>query len=136
MKNADRFDYFDIDEVYTATEKVYRGSGIVNRTGVIFADTGSYNYYTFLGEDAKRIDITAAGDASRSLLVIGDSSAAAFITFLVPNYGKITYINPQLYNDSIADMLAGDGFTDVVIITYNTYAGRLLHSDLAKLAGN
>ncbi len=136
MKNADRFDYFDIDEAYTATEKVYRGSGIVNRTGVIFADTGSYNYYTFLGEDAKRIDITAAGDASRSLLVIGDSSAAPFITFLVPNYGKITYINPQLYNDSIADMLAGDGFTDVVIITYNTYAGRLLHSDLAKLAGN
>ncbi len=135
MKNADKFYYFDIDDLYSCTEKVYRGSGNVHRTGVIFADTSSYNYYTFLGEDAKRIDIEAAGDASRSVLVIGDSAAAPFITFLVPNYGKITYINPSIYSESIADMLSGSEFNDIVVITYNTYAGRLLYSDLEKIAG-
>ena len=136
MNNADKFVYFDIDELYNASEKVYRGTGIVNRKGVIFADTGSYNYYTFLGEEAKKIEITGSGDSSRSLLLIGDSSAAAFATFLVPNYGRITYINSALHSDNIIDLLSGSDFDDVVLIYYNTTAGRLLYSDLNRLTGN
>ena len=136
MNNADKFVYFDIDELYNASEKVYRGTGVVNRKGVIFADTGSYNYYTFLGEEARKIEITGSGDSSRSLLLIGDSSAAAFATFLVPNYAKITYINSALHSDNIVDLLSGGEFDDVVLIHYNTTAGRLLYSDLNRLTGN
>ncbi|MBO4501282.1 MAG: hypothetical protein J5760_03480 [Clostridia bacterium] len=133
MNNADRFTYFDIDSVYSATEKVYRGSGVVNRRGVIFADTGTYNYYTFLGEEAKKIEITSTSASSGSILVIGDSSASAFCTFLIPHYQKITFINSGLYKESIADLLSGSEYDAVVLIHYNTTAGRLLYSDLERL---
>ncbi len=136
MNNADKFTYYDIDSVYSATEKVYRGSGEVNRRGVIFADTGTYNYYAFLGEEAKKIEITSTGASSGSILVIGDSSASAFCTFLIPHYQKITFINSGLYKDSIADLLSGSEFDSVVLIHYNTTAGRLLYSDLERLTAN
>ena len=135
LANADQFVYFNVDEVYTLSEKVYRGTGAVSRRGVIFADTGSYNYYTFLGEECKRIDITGAGDESRTALVIGDSAASAFITFLAPHYSKITYINSGIHSDNITELLSGNDYGDIILIHYNTTAGRTLYKDINRLTG-
>ncbi len=133
-KNADILYYYDIDSAYTTSEKVYRKSGIVNRDGVIFTDVPSYSYYCFLGEDARRIDVATNTKSGKKLLVIGDTSASPLVTLLVPHYDSITFVNSTLQTEDISDILASS-FDDVLIISYNTNAGRLIYKNINAMAG-
>lgn len=133
-KNADILYYYDIDSAYTASEKVYRRSGIVNRDGVIFTDVPSYSYYCFLGEDARRIDVATNTKSGKKLLVIGDTSASPLVTLLVPHYDSITFVNSTLQTEDISDILASS-FDDVLIVNYNTNAGRLIYKNINAMAG-
>ncbi len=134
-KNADSLYYYDVDDAYKASEKVYRRSGIVNREGVIFTDVPSYAYYCYLGEDARMIDVATSAGTGKNLLVIGDSSASPVVTLLVPHYDNITFVNSTLQTDDITDVIANGKFDDVLIINYNTNAGRLIYKNINSMAG-
>ena len=133
-KNSDILYYYDVDEAYASSEKVYRKSGVVNRDGVIFTDVPSYSYYCYLGEEAKRIDVATSTKSGKKILVIGDSSASPLVTLLVPHYDTITFVNSTLQTENISELLGG-GYDDVLIINYNTNAGRLVYKNINSMAG-
>lgn len=134
-ENADVFYYYDIDEAYKSNLTVYKGGGYVKKEGVIYFDVPSYSYYCFLSDEAPKIEITTKVNAGKSVLVIGDSSAAPFVTFLVPHYDKITYINSERCNESILDLLSSGEYDDIVVINYNTTAAKKVYEAQNKLAG-
>lgn len=133
-ENFDVFFYYDIDEMYLSSLNIYKG-GIVKKDGVIYFDVPSYGYYCFLSDEAAKMEITTKVKTGKSVLVIGDSSAAPFATFLVPHYDKITYINTNHAKDSILDLLTSGQYDDIVVINYNTTASRTVHATLNTLAG-
>ncbi len=133
--NSDIVYYYDIDEAYKSQISVYKSSGVVKKDGVVFFDVPSYCYYCFLSDEAPKIEITTKVNSGKSILVIGDSSAAPFVTFLVPHYDKITYINSSFYTESILDLLSSGSYKDVVVINYNTTASRTVAEAQNKLAG-
>lgn len=74
-------------------------------------------YQIFFGGNHPEIRIETSADSNRTLLVIKDSYANAFIPFLIPEYASITVIDPRYYYDDI-DALMGSGFSEVLFL-YN-----------------
>ncbi|MDD4125393.1 MAG: DHHW family protein, partial [Eubacteriales bacterium] len=134
-ENSDIVYYYDIDEAYKSQISIYKSQGVVKKDGVVFFDVPSYCYYSFLSDEAAKIEITTKVNTGKSILVIGDSSAAPFVTFLVPHYDKITYINSSLCSTSILDLLSSGTYNDIVVINYNTTAARTVSDAQNILAG-
>lgn len=134
-ENADSLFYYDIDEVYKSTLQIYGKSGIIKKEGVIYFDVPSYGYYCFLSDEVGRMDIKSQTKTGNNLLVIGDSSAAPFVTFMVAHYDNITYINDDFYDESISSIIEKGDFDDVIVIHYNTTASRTVYENLNILAG-
>lgn len=133
--NSDTILYYDIDVDYKSSISIYKSQGVIKKDGVVFFDVPSYGYYCFLSDEAAKIEITTKVNSGKSILVIGDSSASPFVTFLVPHYDKITFINSTLASDSILDLLTSGQYKDILVINYNTTASRTIYDNLNKLAG-
>ena len=79
-------------------------------------------YQVFFGGNHPLIRIETGAASDRSLLVIKDSYANAFIPFLIPEYASITVLDPRYYYDDI-DALMGNNFTDVLFLyNVNTFS--------------
>jgi len=73
-------------------------------------------YQVFLGGNHDLVTIRTNADNGRSLLLLKDSYANAFVQFLLPYYSSITIVDPRYYSDDLEGLLYDQGFTDVLIL--------------------
>ena len=78
---------------------------------------GDDPYEVFFGGNYPLLHIETSANSDRSLLIIKDSYANSFIPFLIPEFKKITVLDPRYYYEDI-DALMGSGYTDVLFL-YN-----------------
>ncbi|MEG2118327.1 MAG: DHHW family protein, partial [Clostridia bacterium] len=125
-ENADYVKFYDIDAVYPSDVTMYKGTSIFKKQKMIYNSVSSVanGYNVFFGQEAYMIDIKTQTKTGKSILVLGDTSAAPFVPFLAAHYEKITFINPTLYNENSYDRLdkfiVGKDFSDILVINYST----------------
>jgi len=73
-------------------------------------------YQVFLGGNHDLVTIRTNADNGRSLLLLKDSYANAFVQFLLPYYSSITIVDPRYYSDDLEGLLYDQGITDVLIL--------------------
>ena len=73
-------------------------------------------YQVFLGGEKSLLDIRTTADASRRLLLIGDSSANAFVQFMTPYFREIVLVKPAVYEGNIDELMSQYQITDVLVL--------------------
>ena len=80
-------------------------------------------YEVFFGGNHPLIEIETSLASTRSLLIVKDSYANAFIPFLIPEYRHITVVDPRYYYDNIDYLMAGGGYQEVLFLyNVNTFS--------------
>lgn len=88
-------------------------------------------YSFFLNGNRPIVDITAAADNGRTLMVIKDSYANCFVPFLTEHFERIIVIDLRYFNADTAAFAASEGVTDMLIL-YNA-EGLSSDSSIVKL---
>ena len=90
-------------------------------------------YTVFFGGNHPRVDIHTTSESGRCLLLFKDSYANCFVQFLTPYYEKILLIDPRYYYESVENLIAQEGVTDVLFF-YNidTFQGDTALADVLE----
>lgn len=75
-----------------------------------------YSYY--LGGNHPLTTVETGAGTGRSLLVVKDSYAHAFVPYLTGHYDTIVLLDPRYFREDILTWMEGKGFTDVLVL-YN-----------------
>ena len=75
-------------------------------------------YTVFGGSNHPLYTIQTPCDSKRNLLLIKDSYANSMIPFLSQHYKRIVVVDPRYFYDSVKDLIASNGITDVLFL-YN-----------------
>ncbi|MBE6648281.1 MAG: hypothetical protein E7614_02030 [Ruminococcaceae bacterium] len=121
-ENADVVNYYKIDDVYPCSVTMYIGKLAYKDRALIYTQLSnptSYANYAFLGDRGGSFTITSENSASeKSLLVIGDSSAFAFVPYLVANYRNIYFVNAEAFDGKMSEYLAEKTVDEAVFLSY------------------
>ncbi|WP_168735600.1 DHHW family protein [Cohnella fermenti] len=79
-------------------------------------------YAVFMGGDTPWGEITTESASGRTLLVVKDSYANAFIPYLLDHYSKIYYVDPRSYTGNLTDFATEKQATDVLFLNNATVA--------------
>lgn len=124
--NADTVNYYKINAVYPCNVTMYRGGLAYKDRALIYTQLSnpiSYGYYAFLGDRGETFTITSQNSATeKSLLVVGDSSAFAFVPYLVANYRNVYFVNTESYKGKISEYIADKTIDEAVVLSYATNA--------------
>lgn len=99
--------------------RMYANSGKVYDRKVVneaYAAAGSSAYLAFLGGDYPLGEIRTDNRNGKTLAVIKDSYANAFIPFLLPHYETIYYIDPRHYQSNLLIFMREKHVTDVLFL--------------------
>jgi hypothetical protein len=107
VENPDTLYYYMLDR------------GITFSQNLIFIpqDPSMIGYLIFLGGDHPIIDITSSNRNGKTLIVIKDSFANAFVPWVAPNYERVIVLDPRLYNGSVEDIISSLDEVDILIMT-------------------
>ncbi len=75
-------------------------------------------YAVFLGENTSVVDIKTVSDSQRRLLLIKDSYANSFVSFLAPYFREIVLVDPRYYSGTIDEIMDTYRISDVLFL-YN-----------------
>jgi len=78
--------------------------------------SGKDQYQVFLGGNHPLVGIHTNADNGKSLLLLKDSYANAFVQFLLPYYSKITIVDPRYYSDDLEQLIKDQEITEVLIL--------------------
>ena len=125
-ENADIVNYYRINDVYPCSVTMYNGNLVYNDRALIYSQLSSpisYGYYAFLGDRGETFTITSQNsETEKSLLVIGDSSAFAFVPYLVANYRNIYFINTEAYGGTLDKYLEDKNIDEALVLSYASTA--------------
>ena len=107
QNSPDTLYYFKLDNGTTFSQNLFVVPKVISRTG----------YRVFLGGDLAPYEFTSSNKNGRTLIVIKDSYANAFIPWAAPHYEKIVVIDPRHSSGSINKYLDNSADTDVVFLT-------------------
>ena len=80
-------------------------------------------YEVFFGGNYPLIEIETSAASTRSILIIKDSYANAFIPFLIPSYRHLTIVDPRYYYDNIDFLMASGNYHEVLFLyNVNTFS--------------
>ena len=80
-------------------------------------------YEVFFGGNYPLIEIETSLASTRSILIVKDSYANAFIPFLIPEYRHLTIVDPRYYYDNIDYLMASGGYQEVLFLyNVNTFS--------------
>ena len=80
-------------------------------------------YEIFFGGNHPLIEIETSLASTRSILIVKDSYANAFIPFLIPEYRHLTIVDPRYYYDNIDFLMASGAFQEVLFLyNVNTFS--------------
>lgn len=124
--NADDVNFYKINAVFPCSVTMYSGSLVYKDRALIYSQLSnpvSYGYYAFLGDRGESFSITSQNSSTeKSILVVGDSSAFAFVPFLAANYRNIYFINAEAYNGNLSEYMEGKDIDEGVILSYASNA--------------
>lgn len=76
-------------------------------------------YSTFLGGDSAIIEYSRPeANNQRRLMVIKDSYANAFITWLIPSFDKIIVVDPLFCREDVFKLAEEEEITDFLVLDY------------------
>lgn len=120
--NADVVNYYKINAVFPCSVTMYNGNLAYKDRALIYTQLSnpvSYGYYAFLGDRGETFTITSQNSATeKSILVVGDSAAFAFVPYLVANYRNVYFINAEAYNGNVSEYLADKSVDEGVVLSY------------------
>jgi len=70
----------------------------------------------FMGGDYDLIDFSTSNENGKTLVVIKDSNANAFIPWVSPHYQRIVIIDPRHYREKIDKFLVDKTGIDILMI--------------------
>ena len=73
-------------------------------------------YAVFLGENTSVVDIKTVSDSQRRLLLIKDSYANSFVSFLAPHFREIVLVDPRYYGGTIDEIMDTYRISDVLFL--------------------
>ncbi len=124
--NADTVNYYKINSVFPCTVTMYNGELAYKDRALIYTQLSnpiSYGYYAFLGDRGERFTITSQSSATeKTVLVVGDASAFAFVPYLAANYRTIYFINAEAYSGSVSEFVADKNIDEGIILSYASSA--------------
>lgn len=82
-------------------------------------------YAVFLGENTSVVDIKTVSDSQRRLLLIKDSYANSFVSFLAPHFREIVLVDPRYYSGTIDEIMDTYRISDVLFL----YSGNTFFQD-------
>ena len=82
-------------------------------------------YAVFLGENTSVVDIKTVSDSQRRLLLIKDSYANSFVSFLAPYFREIVLVDPRYYGGTIDEIMDTYRISDVLFL----YSGNTFFRD-------
>lgn len=82
-------------------------------------------YAVFLGENTSVVDIKTVSDSQRRLLLIKDSYANSFVSFLAPHFREIVLVDPRYYSGTIDEIMDSYRISDVLFL----YSGNTFFQD-------
>ncbi len=135
--NPDTIEYPLVDPEGNCNLTVYHRGLIYNNYKVVgnSVSAPSNGYNVFLGMEAERYKITT-GNSGDKLLIVSDTSAAAFVPYLVSHYSEIHYVNPSYFGDSLKGYVSDNGIAEVLFMNYATNANRFDFTNvLSELGG-
>ena len=119
--------------VYTSSGEAIKGNVIESS----FVYNGIISYEVFLGGDFPWGIIKTTNQNKKHLLVLKDSYGNAFVSFLLPHYEEIYYIDPRRFKANLLKFIEDKGITDVLLLNgsfVTTYGGiaDLLNAIMSK----
>lgn len=110
----------DPDENVTISCKGRDGTRLASYDGVLFdrgVDEPTYSFY--LGGDHHYIKLeNKNAQTDRTLFMIRDSYANAFMPWLINNYSAIIAYDPRSNLEELPELIAGENITDVLVMNY------------------
>ncbi len=82
-------------------------------------------YAVFLGENTSVVDIKTVSESQRRLLLIKDSYANSFVSFLAPYFREIVLVDPRYYSGTIDEIMDTYRISDVLYL----YSGNTFFQD-------
>ncbi|MBQ6541894.1 MAG: hypothetical protein IJL73_05375 [Lachnospiraceae bacterium] len=80
-------------------------------------------YEVFFGGNHPLVEIETSLASTRSILIVKDSYANAFIPFLIPEYRHLTIVDPRYYYDNIDFLMTSGGYQEVLFLyNVNTFS--------------
>jgi hypothetical protein len=124
--NADTVNFYKISDVYPCNVTRYSGGLATKDQALIYSQLSSpttHAYYAFLGDRGEHFTISSQSSATeKTLLVIGDSSAFAFVPYLVANYRTVYFVNAEAFKGSLDDYVSDKDIDQAVFLSYATNA--------------
>ncbi|HBL84105.1 MAG: hypothetical protein A2Y17_12635 [Clostridiales bacterium GWF2_38_85] len=139
----DNIDFYRVDRKYPSNVTHYFTDGSVYKNSqLVFKNVaGITNGYLIFGAETQYTSIITANTTGRKLLVLRESSATAFLPFLVPHFDEIHAVDIRYFDEytkeSIADFAEEKGITDILFINYINSANTGYRiDDINKLLGD
>ena len=111
LNNPDTLYYYRINDGTTFSTSLFNVPG----------NSGNVSYKVFLSGDHALLDFTSSNKNGRTLVVIKESFANAFIPWAAPHYERIIVVDPRHYTGSISKYLGDRRDADFLFLsTANT----------------
>ena len=119
-QKKDTIFYYDITEKYDISMKM-RAEDNVTEYGINspMFNTDNNNYLLFFGGDHPIMEITNnSNPAGKTVVVIKDSYANAFLPWLVASSGKVVVIDPRSFGGSLVEEVERYNADELVVVNY------------------
>jgi len=122
LDHPDTIYYYRIDDGTTFTKNMF----------YIPEDLSLLNYMIFLAGDHALIDIESSNKNGKTLVLVKDSYANAFIPWVAPSYERIIVIDPRQFKGSVSDYLKGSAEIDLLFLNSVTTTWLLPYLELME----
>ena len=123
LKNKpDTIYYYTKGENLPFKAKAWEDGGIVEYSGKLFKEPGlgqETKYSIFLGGDHPLLEMSTEVNNGRTILVVKDSYANAFIPWLAHSFEKVVAVDPRSFKGDISDVISEYNVTDVLLMNYS-----------------
>ena len=109
LGHPDTLYYYQLDNGTTFTQRFF----------YIPEDMSDLDYKLFMGGDHALLDYTSSNKNGKTLIVIKESYANAFIPWVSPNYERVVVIDPRQFEGKVGEYLKGPspGEIDLLFLT-------------------
>jgi len=107
LNSPDTLYYYKLDKDITFSRSLFSIPG----------DRNSATYRIFLGGDVASIDFTSSNKNGRTLVVIKDSYANAFVPWVAPHYERIVILDQRHFYGKASEFLGDTPDADILILS-------------------
>ena len=108
LESPDTLYYYQLDNGVTFSRRFF----------YIPEDRGKLSYRMFMGGDYPSLDYTSSNQNGKTLVVVKDSYANAFLPWISPHYERIIVLDPRQYKGSVVKLIESLHEADLLFLNY------------------